>query len=155
MFEPAGRSPLRSWCAPLLVASAIGCGGATPSQVVQGNAYSTLRGDTTRTRAVSPGEMVVAAPVAAAVAANDYASQPAEDVVWGWGLVIEGGVARWSECTSETDCTTKVVRRPSRAIGGVTRVGVARAPSRAGGADEEVDVYQLRLKRDRSVSRSP
>jgi hypothetical protein len=113
--------------------------------------YSAFRGDTSQPRALSGGAAAVVTPVAAGMAAADYAQQPDEELRWGWNVVAEGELTRWRECTSATECTEHVSTKPSDTVLGLTTVG--RAPSPRGG--EEIDVVRIRLKRARSLARRP
>lgn len=115
------------------------------------HSYSTLRGDTSQPRSVSPGEGAVLTPIAAGVAANELARQPTEEIVLGWNIKMEGGMTRWRECTSAADCTTRARSLPSEQVLGFANVGRAQSPL----SDEEIDVVQIRLKRDPVLPRRP
>jgi len=61
------------------------------------------------------------------------------DSTLGWGFVVEGGVARWNECTSASQCTGIERTRPARDVLAIDHVGRALAP------DGEVEVVRLSL----------
>jgi hypothetical protein len=116
-----------------------------------GDAYTTMRGDTSHPTSLNGGQGAIYAPVAAGAAAKEYAAQPDEELVFGWEIKVEAGTTRWRECTSATDCTDRAVSRPVDEVLGVTSIGRARRP----GADTEVDVFRIRLARDKVLSRRP
>jgi len=62
------------------------------------------------------------------------------DSAYAWGLVVEGGIARWRECTSASRCTGIERTRPASEVLATEHVGRAPAPD-----GTEVDVLRLSL----------
>jgi hypothetical protein len=63
------------------------------------------------------------------------------EVVYGWGLKIDGDNAKWNECTSKEECHKVERTRPKKEL-----LGVEKIAQQADVEGEQVDVLKLSLE---------